>query len=288
MNKNFEEILAELLEEKGKRSELAEIDSTSKTSIWQKLFECFAWVLYNFSLAAQLHLQEIREIIADQKVFSLRRYRYEALRFQYGFDLIEETDQFKPSYIENGIETMADEEKIQQSKVVKYAACNRVIDGGRAKIVMKIAPEIMDDIFSSEVMAAFSKYIEEISPAGDHVTVINYLPDMLKFAFRIKYDPMVLHSDGMNILTAKFPVQEAINQFLKNLPFNGELSVQKLEASILAVDGVEDLQTLSIQTKWIDPGNNGYGMYQPVNMSVIPASGRFKVEGFEDLHYIIN
>ena len=287
MNKTFIELLAQLQEEKNKNQNLNNIDSVSKTSIWLGIFQIVAWVLYNFQLAANLHLQEVRDLIADQKVFNLRRYRSEAFRFQYGFDLISESDQFKPTFLENGVEVTATDEEIENSKVIKYAACNRVIDNGRAKIVMKIAPEDLNEIFPSEVMTAFAKYIEEISPAGDHVTIVNYLPDMLKFAFKIKYDPMVLNASGMSILTAKYPVTEAIELFLKNLPFNGELSVQRLEAAILAVDGVEDLTTLSIESKWIDPAVNGYGLYQPISMSVIPASGRFKVEDYTGLQFVI-
>lgn len=287
MNKTFAELLAQLQEEKNKNQNLNDIDTTSKTSIWLGIFQVVSWVLYNFQLAANLHLQEIRDLLANQKVFNLRRYRSEALRFQYGFDLIDESDQFKSTFLDGGVEVIADDEDIENSQIIKYAACNRIIDGGRAKIVMKIAPEDLDGIFPADVMSAFSKYMEEISPAGDHLTIINYLPDMLKFSFRIKYNPMVLLADGMNIITAKYPVPEAIELFLKNLPFNGELSLQRLEAAILAVDGVEDLQTLQIQTKWIDPAQNGYGFYQPVNMSVIPASGRFKVEDFTGLQFVI-
>lgn len=286
MNKTFLEFLAELIAEKEKKTALSAIDTTSKASVWRQLFEVFAWVLYNFSLTALLHLQEIRELIANQKVFNLRKYRSEALRFQYGFDLVEDSDQFKTTYIENGVEIEATDEKIEESLIVKYAACSRVIDNGRAKIVLKIAPENLDEIFDNDVMISFSKYIEEISPAGDHVTVLNYLPDMLKSAFKIKVDPLVLNASGMSILTATYPVEIAIENFLKNLPFDGELSIQKLEAAILAVDGVVDLETVFIQTKWIDPALNGYGLYQPVNMSVIPASGRFKPEDFTGLQYI--
>lgn len=287
MNKTFEEILAEMLIAKEENPRLSEIDTTSKVSIWMQFFNVFAWVIYNFQAACLKHLQEIRDLIASQKVFNLRRYRYEALRFQYGFDLVDESEQFKTTYIENGVEIIATAEKIEQSKIVKYAACSRVVNSGRARIVMKIAPDNIEEIFTNDQMIAFNKYIEEISPAGDYVAIVNYLPDILKFAFRIKYDPMVLLADGMNILTARFPVQEAVDRFLKNLPFNGELSVQKLEAAILAVDGVEDLQTLEIQTKWIDPAINGYGLYQPVNMSVIPQSGRFKVEGYTGIQYVV-
>jgi len=286
MNKTFEELLAELIIEKEKNVSLNGIDATSKTSIWRLMFQVVAWVLYNFSLAAMLHLQEIRELIATQKVFNLRKYRSEALRFQYGFDLVEDSDQFKTTYMENGFEIEATDEKIEESMIVKYAACSRVVDNGRARIILKIAPDNLDEIFPNDVMVSFSKYIEEIAPSGDHVAILNYLPDMLKFAFKIKVDPLVLNAVGMSILTATYPVQIAIENFLKNLPFNGELSVQKLEAAILAVDGVVDLTTLSIESKWIDPGVNGYGLYQPISMSVIPASGRFKIEGFTGLQYI--
>ncbi|MEG0310969.1 MAG: hypothetical protein RR604_08725 [Eubacterium sp.] len=286
MNKTYDEILAEIQAEKDKNTDLTGLDSTSKASIWLGIFRTIAFVFYNFSLAAILHLQEIRDLIANQKVFNLRRYRSEALRFQYGFDLLAESDQFKPTYTDNGSEVIASEEQISNSKIVKYAACSRVIDNGRAKIVLKIAPEVLDEIFNNDIMVSFSEYMEEIAPAGDHVTIINYLPDTLKFAFKIKVDPLVLNSSGMSILTANYPVQIAIENFLKNLPFNGELSLQRLEASILAVDGVEDLTTLSIESKWIDPALNGYGLYQPISMSVIPASGRFKIEDFTGLTYI--
>lgn len=286
MNRSFDEILNEMLTAKAANSLLDELDTESKVSIWRQLFIVIAWCVFNFQKACNFFLQEIKELIATQKVFHLKRYRFEALRFQYGFDLIEDSDQFKNSYVVNGEEIIASDDIIQNSKIIKYAACSRVVDNGRAKIILKIAPENMNDIFSSDVMKAFIKYLEEIAPAGDHVTVINYLPDLLKFAFRIKYDPMVLLNDGMNIVSGKYPVKDAIEGFLKNLPFNGELSIQKLEAAILAVDGVVDLETLSMETKWIDPAQTGYGLYQPVVMSVIPASGRFKVEDFTGLQFI--
>lgn len=287
MNKTFEEILQEMLNTKSANPLLDDLNTESKVSIWRQFLIVVAWSIFNFQQAALFFLQEIKDLIATQKVFNLRRYRFEALRFQYGFDLQDESDQFETTYTENGLEVIADDEKIQQSKIVKYAACNRVIDNGRAKIVMKIAPGTLDEIFPANVMAAFAKYMEEIAPAGDHVTIINYLPDMLKFSFKIKYDPMVLQADGMNIITAKYPVQEAIERFLQNLPFNGELSVQKFESAIMAVDGVEDLQTLLVQSKWIDPAQNGYGFYQPINMAVLPASGRFKVEDYNGLQFVV-
>lgn len=287
MNKTFNDFLAELIAEKETKKALEGLSSTSMVSIWRQLFEVVAWVLFNFALALQNHLQEIKDLIAEQKVFNLKRYRFEALRFQYGFDLIEDSDQFKTTYNDNGVIVEASDEQIEASKIVKYAACSRVIEAGRPKIVMKIAPGNIETIFSNDVMTAFGKYIEEIAPAGDFVSIINYLPDILKFSFQIKYDAQILLPNGMHIISGNFPVQDAIENFLKNLPFNGELSQQKLEASILAVDGVVDLVTVNIETKWIDPAVNGYGLWQPLSMSVLPASGRFKVEDYTGLQFVV-
>jgi hypothetical protein len=287
MNKTFAEILAEMLTAKNANPSLNGLDTNSKASVWKQFLEVVAWTIFNFQKAAQLHLLEIQDLIANQKVFNLRKYRSEALRFQYGFDLLEDSDQFKTTFIQNGVEVEATEEQIEASKIIKYAACNRVISGGRARIIIKIAPENLDDIFPNDVMTAFGRYIEEIAPAGDAVAFVNYLPDMLRFLFKIKYDPKVLLPNGMHIVNANYPVQDAIRLFLLNLPFNGELSIQKLEAAILAAEGVDDLDTVLLETKWIDPSVGGYGQYQPVNMSVIPQSGRFKPEDFSGLQYIV-
>lgn len=289
MNKRLDEILSEMLLAKSAEPALSGLTSTSKTAIWRKFLEVVAWAIFNFQLAVALHLSEIKELIANQKTFNLRRYRSEALRFQYGFDLMTESDQFRPDYQQNGQWVVATADKIEQSKIIKYAACSRVFaNDGKVRIIMKIAPENLDENFTNDVMTAFSHYIEEIQPAGDRVTIVNYLPDILGFGFKIKYDPQVLTATGMHIHTTGYPVQDAILRFLKNdLPFNAELSVQRLEDAIRSVEGVLDLQTQWVETCWIDANSNNYGLFQPVNMSVIPKSGRFKPHNFDNLTFVV-
>ncbi len=99
MNKTFAEILSELLTAKNSDPILSTIDSNSKTSYWRQFLDIVAWSIFNFQESLNLHLQEIQDLIANQKVFNLRRYRSEALRFQYGFDLIDESDQFNNFFI---------------------------------------------------------------------------------------------------------------------------------------------------------------------------------------------
>lgn len=276
MKKTLQNYIDELLGAKEANPHLVDLDTASKTSIWTQMIEVVAFVIWNFQNAMNLHLSEIDEKIANQKVPNLRWYQNEALRFQYGFPLQEESDEF-----ENGDAT---DEQIEESKIIKYAAVTRHQTNGGVKISMKIAGENADEELSEAKALSFKKYIEEIQATGDDITIVNYLPDRLKLKFKICYDPLVLLENGMSILNGNYPVQESIKAFLKELPFNGELSVQKLERAILDTEGVEDLQNLEVLSKWIEAGS-GYGYFQPIEISRIPKSGRFSLkndEGNED------
>lgn len=234
------------------------------------------WTLENFF---DIHKKEVTDLILNQKVPTARWYRNEALRFQYGFKLDPNsfTGAFLPTYDDNGVQVIATADQIAASKIIKYAAVTPNITNTGVKISMKIAGENIDDLIDDQKALAFKEYIEEIQAAGDHIVIVNYLPDVLFLQFKVCYDPLILLADGRSILTGKFPVQDAVKTFLKNLDFNGELSVQKLEAAILAVEGVKDLQNLQVSSKWIVPGV-GYGLLQPIEISRIAKSGRFTIK----------
>jgi hypothetical protein len=65
--------------------------------------------------------------------------------------------------------------------------------------------------------------------------------------------------------------------FFKNLPFNGELSVEALENVIQEVNGVRDLQKLEVSSQWIEPGT-GYGLFQPLRSAGSPNQGGLKLK----------
>lgn len=263
----------------------------SLLSFENAFFSVLAMIAWTVENIFDVHKKEITTLISEQKIPGLRWYRNQALRFQYGFDLQPESDQFSPYFNVNGEEVVASPDQIEASKIVKYAAVTK--SKTSSAISMKIAPENGDDIFTNEEMTAFGEYIEEIQAAGDHIVVVNYLPDVLKISFKIAYNPLVLMPNGQSILTGLFPVKDSVKAFLKSLPFNGELSVQQLEKAVLETEGVRDLQNLKVESKWIEPGV-GYGMLQPIDISRIPKSGRFTMidnitteEDWSGIEYII-
>lgn len=289
MNNTLQELIGLILSLKEANPFLQALTSTSKTAVWRNILETVAFMIFNFQEALRLHMKEIDEKIASQKVPNEKWYREQALRFQYGFELdpLSYIGAFLSTYEDgNGNIITATEQEIEDSKIIKYASVTANIGGnGVKKISMKIAGENMDEVISDEKALAFKSYIERIQATGDNIVVVNFLPDILLLKYKICFDPLILHPDGMSILTAEYPVKIAIQNFLKNLPFNGELSVEALEDVIQEVNGVTDLQKLEVSSKWIEPGT-GYGLFQPIEISRIPKSGRFKIEDWSGMEYI--
>jgi hypothetical protein len=289
MNKTLQEIISLIIALKEANPFLQTLTSTSKTAVWRNILETVAFMIFNFQESTQLHMKEIDDKIASQKIPNEKWYREQALRFQYGFalDPLSYTGEFLPTYEDgNGNIITATEQEIADSKIIKYASVTaNVGSNGVKKISMKIAGESMDEVITDEKALAFKSYIERIQATGDNIVVVNFLPDILLLQYKICFDPLILHPDGMSILTAEYPVKMAIQNFLQNLPFNGELSVEALEDTLQEVNGVTDLQKLEVSSKWIEPGV-GYGLFQPIEISRIPKSGRFKIEDWSGIQYI--
>lgn len=291
MNKTLAEIIADMMTAKNNNAELDGLTTTSKTAIWRQILETVAFVIWNFQELCRTYLEEIQMLIKQQKVPTLRWYRNEALKYQDGFALVYNennyTISFSDHYENNGVPILATDEKIEASKVVKY--CSVTKSKTDSKILMKVASEVDGEIvpLTEAQGEGFKFYVSEFAAAGDHITIVNYKSDILYLKYDICYDPLVLNANGMHKITARYPVVDAIQKYLKNLDFNAELSVSKLEEIILATEGVTDLLRKSVSSSWIDVGSGDYGYPQPVNIAKIPKSGHWKIEDWSGINYII-
>lgn len=242
----------------------------------------FEIVASAFFIHAQLfgqHVKEVDEKILNQKRGGLPWYRFMALQFQYGFDLVSDKD-----YFDNGTATT---EAIENSKIIKYSAVSEAEDSSR--VIIKVAGEI-DGVLSPISLVqqdAFEAYIKEIRIAGVQCTIINYLPDRLLLNIQIKRDALLLDSNGMSILNGNYPVVDALKEFMKELPFDGELRLSALVDKLQQVSGVLDATVLSAQSSWIDPIVNDYGTPQPIFISKVPVSGYFEIVNFDNIAYVV-
>lgn len=281
MARTIEAIYAELLIQKEADPDLAVLSSTSKTAVWRLWLYVVAYAIWVLEVLFDVHKQEVSDALLQLKPHTARWYRNKALAFQFGFDLYADTDVFNnESY---------NEEQISASKIIKYAAVTEATNESR--LIIKIATEDGNAELSPILPGqkeSFDAYIEEIRDAGVKITTINYLPDILRLHIKIYYDPLVLTSSGVSILTAKKPVEIALKEFMKELPFDGELILSSLVDKLQQTEGVDIPHLVSAASSWIDGEGSDYGSFENISVKKIPISGYFKIEDFTNVEYIAN
>ncbi|MFY0714139.1 hypothetical protein J1D01_10710 [Seonamhaeicola sp. NFXS20] len=230
-----QEIKEQILAEKANYSSLDTLNSTSKVSIygiWAGIVATVIWTLYVFF---DLFTDEINTKIKEQKKYSLLWYRNKALEFRYGQQIIND------EYTDDGYT----EEEIEAMKVVKRAAVIELEVNNRKHLYIKVATEDENGNLApvpDEVKEALEVYFSDpengIKAAGTKIIIFTAQADDLKLNIDFFYNPLVLDENGSRIDgTANTPVQDVVRDYLKNLKFNGEFNIAKLEDLLQDVDG---------------------------------------------------
>jgi hypothetical protein len=269
MARSIQEIQNEIITAKENHTVLNELNNTSRSAVWRLFTYINAVAIFTLESLFDKHSDQIDEKIAELKPHNARWYRNTTLNFQYGYSLLKDTHLFDNSGKQPG--------EIEQSKVIKYAAVTESDD--QSRLIIKIATENSGTLapVNTAIFQSLKAYVSEFKDAGVKVTIINYLPDRLRLSMRIIRDPLVLNSEGVEITTGKSPVESAIKDFIKNLPFDGRLSLQKLEEKLLTIKGIKDLKIDIAETAWIDPKVKGYGQWKVIDISTIPVSGYYTI-----------
>lgn len=279
MARSIEEIQSEIIRAKENEPALQELSSSSKVAIWRLWTYITAFAIWTLEKIFDTHQNEVNLALKELKPHTVRWYRNKALAFQYGFDLVEDSDEFQ-----NENHSV---EEIEKSKIIHYSAVVESQEDSR--LIVKIATEQGEELqpISQEQKACFEAYLSEIKDAGVKISVINYLPDILKLQMKIYRDPLVLDANGQSILTGKKPVEEAIKNYMKKLPFNGELVLAHLVNELQKVEGVKIPHLILAKSKWIDALQSDYDHFSPIEVKTIPISGYFKIEDFNGISHVV-
>jgi hypothetical protein len=215
-----------------------QLSSSSRTSLWRLWTYIVAFCFGTVERIYDALRVEINDNISRLKPHTLRWYAEKAKSFQYGFNLLADSDLFD--------NTGYNEQQIEASKIVAYAAVvEQVSASGRPVLRIKVAATNGVDLtpLTAPQLSALREYFKRIKDAGV-VLLIDSLPaDKLKQSWRIYYDPLIITAEGNRVdgLENK-PAESAIKNYLKNLPFNGTFvntyhidAVQKVEGVVNAV-----------------------------------------------------
>lgn len=273
------QIQAEIIAAKEGRQELAGLTSTSKSAVWLGITFIIAYAIYTLEVLFDTHKAETDSALSLLKPHTQRWYRQKSLAFQYGYALVVDADYYNNAGIDDNL--------IEESKVIKYAAVTEATTESR--VIIKIATEnggVLSPITNMQKQS-FDAYIAEIKDAGVNVSVINFLPDRLFLTMRIFYDPLVIDAQGNSIIDGGKPVEDAINEYLKTLPFDGQLVLAHLIDALQNVPGVKIPHIDYAASSWINTEINDYGNPQTINVKVTPESGYFQVVDFNNISYVV-
>lgn len=248
-------------------------DQFSVVSIESILFFVVAscmWV--NQQLFGQ-HKIDVQQLLNEQRVHTGNWYAHMAKQFQFGQDLVQETDR----YDNTGLTS----EEIESKRVVKYSAAVESVD--KSILYLKIATDSsgVREPLPNNQLTAFKAYINRVQDAGVRIEVINNQADEMRLKIDIYYDSLILDYDGKQLDGDNdTPVQTAIRDYLNNLPFNGTYTNQGLIDVIQRIDGVEVAELKSASSRY-----GYYTDYTEIDAREIPNAGYYKIS---DANMILN
>lgn len=232
--------------------------NTSKVSLWRLTTRIAAFCAWTVEVLHDTFKGEVNDTIALLKPHTLRWYATIAKAFQYGYSLPPDTDTYDNSALTP--------DQIAASQIIKYVAVTEGLD----KILrIKVAKQTTDlTPLTTPEKTAFSDYMSRVKDAGVALQIDSNNPDSLKLHLKIFYDPLVLNSNGGRIDGADAePVQNAIDTFLKNLPFNGTFVLTYLLEALQQVSGVVIPSIVSAETKY------GAFPFTTVDVKYVPDAG---------------
>lgn len=232
MAKTTQEIFDEMISIKGSDNNLNDLTSTSTTALW-RLF------LYVVSAGISLQ-QQIQDVFLKDlqyqkdttQVYTERWWNDRMInQFQYApgdqpRGVIAIDDNFNIGY-----EIVDDTKKIIEFSATKQSDNNRQVTIKVAKDDGSGNPE---QLTIDEIQAA-ADYVDRVKGAGLLISTVSFPADILTLDIDIYYAGQFVES------VTKDNVENAIREYLQNLPFDGRIKLINLVDSIQNVDGVSDV-----------------------------------------------
>lgn len=230
---------------------LNEMNSDSTKAIWRIWAAVVAVAIYTHEVLWDVFKKEVEDIAAAAPAGTPRWYQEQALAFQFGDDLEYIDSKYKYPVIDS------------DKQIVSRCAVEERPDGVVAIKTAKDdngAPVPLD---SAEI-AALQSYCNKIKFAGTRLAVLSLNADVVEVDLEVFYDPIV------PLTTVQVDVQNAVDNYLDNLPFNARFRINHFIDAIQPVTGIVDVKL---------NGATSTPSGQPsivFDVSIVPASGYFE------------
>ncbi len=257
--RTIDEIFRTMIDRKKQIKELSVLSDKSAVSVWRLLLYIVAVAANTIEKLFETHKEEVETMIKEHVPGRAEWYAHKATEFL--------KDELLPDGEDEYDTTGLTDEEIAQKKIVKYAVA--IEDAATANLTIKIAGETdgelspMDSASETQVRA----YLEAVKYAGVKINLINRNADNFSCKLNIWYDPLLQPSDVENACIA------AVENYLRNLPFNGEYSNMALVDKLQQVDGVKIADLLEAKSN-----TRKESEMEIIESHICPLSGYFRLQ----------
>lgn len=220
--RTIEQIYNEMIADMSARPELAGLNSVSQTAIYKGLFYVVAAAIFILEGFFEALKEQVNGIVRRRNIGSPEWYIGLALDFQVGYSLIT-TDDNRLIYPVND----------PAAKIITRASFKE--DGG--ELTLKLAKGSIGNLtpLVGEEITQFNSYIERAKIAGTRVNSISLPADTLTIDADIYYQGVFSQA----VMNQR--IQEAINVYQLNFPFDGIIYRSAIINILLRIEGVIDV-----------------------------------------------
>lgn len=238
MSRTINDIYQQMLAAKEADSRLSVLTSNSSAAVWKLLLYVAAASVWVVEERFDMFRAEITDLLESKKPGTLKWYRQQALNYRHGADVM--VDGY-------GVFYAAADETPQL-----LAECS-VRESGTG-LVIKVAKPVGATLAPLDAgeFEAFTRYMSLIKYAGTSLRFINSEPNKLKLQTVVFYDPLFIAANGASLQTGTKTAEQAIENYLRVLPFDGRLEVNELIATMRSAEGVRDVLVSTIEHQFAD------------------------------------
>lgn len=209
--------------------------SFSAVSLENILFSIFATCLWVVESLFDKHKEEVGEMAEGAIVATVRWYYEQALKFQKGDALIYNPETKGWGY------ALEDPKK----RIVKYVAVRD--EGNRVLVLASQDNEGVPQKLSDDDLSLFSEYMNRIKIAGVVLSVKSFDADVVRVYATVKIDPLIIKRNGQLFHDAIYPIEDAINNYLRNITYGGAINKNQMIVALQAVPGVKDVTLTRVE-----------------------------------------
>ena len=243
------------------------ISKVANWRLWLWIMAVGSWTIEKLFV---VHKNDITAILEAKRPHTRRWYAEESKKFQYGYPLIWNDNQYQYERYD------------ADALIVKYAAASEL----NGKVILKVANEVggVKVPLTFAQKSIFTEFWTRWKDAGVRLEIISQAADLLKVDLTIVRDRLVLDANNCLLRDSSInPFLLAIDEYSKNLEFDGIIRLSKIVDAIQAAEGIVDVKLASAWHKATG------GSWAPVDMEIEAVSGYFDLSLSEStLEFIDN